>query len=121
MLESIGLKVKKPMILEIDNKGAIDLAHNWSVGGHMRHDSIQQNFFLCELQEEEIVTVKWIPTNVNSADLFTKNLPGPAFEKHIAVYCGTDEYMECVDSQGEGVSVTSIESHRSKLPDEEPN
>jgi hypothetical protein len=113
VLESIGLKVKKPMVLEMDNKGAIDLAHNWSVGGRTRHDSIRQNF-LRELQEEGTVEVKWIPTDMNSADLFTKNLAGPAFEKHVSVYCGTDEYMEHVDSQGEGVSVTGIESRGNK-------
>jgi hypothetical protein len=33
LIESIGLKVKLPMILEMDNKGAVDLANNWSVGG----------------------------------------------------------------------------------------
>jgi hypothetical protein len=34
----MGFKVKKPMILEIDNnKGAADLTHNWSVGGRTRH------------------------------------------------------------------------------------
>jgi len=33
LIESIGLKVKKPMVLEIDNKGAVDIANNWSVGG----------------------------------------------------------------------------------------
>ena len=33
VLELIGLKVKKPMILEVDNKGAVDLSHNWNVGG----------------------------------------------------------------------------------------
>jgi hypothetical protein len=32
-----------------------------------------------------------------------------------AVYCSTDEYMESVDSQGEGVSVTGIESLVSKV------
>jgi hypothetical protein len=113
VLESIGLKVKKPMILEMDNKGAIDLAHNWSVGGRTRHDSIRQNF-LRELQEEGTIEVEWIPTDMNSADLFTKNLAGPAFEKHVSVYCGIDEYMEHVDSQGEGVSVTGIESRGNK-------
>jgi hypothetical protein len=29
----MGLKVKKPMILEMDNKGAVDLSKNWSVSG----------------------------------------------------------------------------------------
>jgi len=32
VLASIGLKVKLPMMLEIDNKGAIDLWNNYSVG-----------------------------------------------------------------------------------------
>ena len=31
LLESMDLKVKKPMILHVDNKGAVDLANNWSV------------------------------------------------------------------------------------------
>ena len=34
---SMGLKVNLPMKLEIDNKGAKDITHNWSVGGRLRH------------------------------------------------------------------------------------
>jgi len=37
ILESMGFKVKLPMILEMDNMGAVDLANNWSVGGRTRH------------------------------------------------------------------------------------
>jgi len=37
VLESIGLQVELPMILEVDNKGVFDLANNWSVGGWTRH------------------------------------------------------------------------------------
>jgi hypothetical protein len=33
LIESIGLKVKLPMSLQMDNKGAVDLANNWSIGG----------------------------------------------------------------------------------------
>jgi len=102
VMESVGLKVKKPMILEVDNKGTVDLTHTWSVGGRTCHDSVRQSF-LRELEEEQVVTVKWIPTAENSADLFTKNLAGPAFTKHMKVYCGTDEYSKANDSQGEGV------------------
>jgi hypothetical protein len=32
VLESMGFKVKLPMTLEMDNKGAVDLANNWSIG-----------------------------------------------------------------------------------------
>lgn len=31
------LQVEKPMVLEIDNKGCIDLINNWSVAGCTRH------------------------------------------------------------------------------------
>jgi hypothetical protein len=33
VLEPMGKKVKLPMLLKMDNKGAVDLANNWSVGG----------------------------------------------------------------------------------------
>jgi hypothetical protein len=33
VIESIGLKVQKPMILKLDNSGAHSLTHNWSIGG----------------------------------------------------------------------------------------
>jgi hypothetical protein len=42
VLESMGLKVKKPVILEMGNKGAVDLSKNWSVLGRTRHDCIRQ-------------------------------------------------------------------------------
>jgi hypothetical protein len=37
VIESMGLKVKTPIILKIDNKGDVELTHNWSVGGRTRH------------------------------------------------------------------------------------
>jgi hypothetical protein len=33
ILKSLGLKVQLPMVLEMDNKGAVNLANSWSVGG----------------------------------------------------------------------------------------
>ena len=89
LLESLGLKVKKPMILEIDNKGAVDIANNWSAGGRTRH--IKMNF-LRDLKEQGIIRIIWIAGEENEADLFTKNLGGPAFNKHGSVYYGQDEY-----------------------------
>jgi hypothetical protein len=85
-VESMGLKVKKPMIIEIDNKGAVDLTHNWSVSGRTRHVEVRQ-YFLRDLKEDGIIWFKWIPGDSNSSDLFTKNLGGPLFEKHLSTYC----------------------------------
>jgi hypothetical protein len=89
----MGLKVKLPMLLEMDNKGAVDLANNWSVGGRTRHVDVRQ-CFLQELKETKIMDIHWIKGSENDADMFTKNLDGPAFEKCIKTLVGQDVYMK---------------------------
>jgi hypothetical protein len=79
------------MILKVDNKGAHDIAHNWSVGGRTRHIDVRIHF-LRELQKEGILILDWIPGDENASDLFTKNLQGPLFKKHATTFVGEDEY-----------------------------
>jgi hypothetical protein len=86
-LESIGLKVELPMVLEMDNKGAVDLVNSFSVGGCTRHIDIKQ-CFLGELKEAKVLVVKWIPGSENEADLFTKNLDGPFFKLYAELLLG---------------------------------
>jgi len=93
VIESLGLKVKSPMVLEMDNKGAVDHTNSWSVGGNMRHVGTKQ-VFLRELKEDGILIVEWIPGEINDADIFTKNLDGPLFRKFTKVYVGDDEYND---------------------------
>jgi hypothetical protein len=33
----MGLKVKYPMVIQVDNEGTKDLMNNWSIGGRTRH------------------------------------------------------------------------------------
>ena len=91
LLESIHLKVKKPMILVCDNKGAIDICNNWTVNGRTKRIDTR-NYFLRELKEKGIIESRWISGNDNSTDLFTKNLPNPLFTKHASYYCTDDEF-----------------------------
>ena len=85
-LESLGLQVNKPMIIEIDNKGAVDLFNNWSISRNTRAISVRLAF-VRELKEAGIIDIKWIKGEDNSADLFTKNLETRSFLKHMSVYC----------------------------------
>jgi hypothetical protein len=56
LLKSIILRVHLPMILEVDNKGAVDLVSNFSVGGRTRHiETIQ--YYLRELKEQGVISV----------------------------------------------------------------
>ena len=97
LVESMGLKVKKPMVLKLDNKGAHDISHNWTIGGRTRHVDVRMNF-LRELKEEGIILTEWIAGESNPSDLFTTNLQGPAFEKHSSTFVGFDKYMDIVQS-----------------------
>jgi hypothetical protein len=92
IVNSIGLKVKLPMRLIVDNKGADDLCHNWSVGGRTRHVEVKQ-YFLRELKEAGIIETEWRRGDEQRSDVFTKNLPRPPFEKHASNFVGVDEYM----------------------------
>ena len=67
LLESIGLKVRKPMVLMVDNKGAKDLANNWSVGGCTWHNEVRF-YFLRELKETGLIQTVWQHGVNNCAD-----------------------------------------------------
>jgi hypothetical protein len=110
ILESIGLQVQKPMELEIDNKGAVDLANNWSVGGRTRHVEVRQ-YFLRDLKAENIILPKWIPGDTMTSDLFTKNLERPLFERHAKAYVGDDEYMKAYKQKGNSQVEGSVGVH----------
>ena len=91
VLESIELYAPLTMILEVDNKGAVDLSNSWSIGGCARHIDVHQTF-LHKLEEEGKLLEKSLPDKDNDTDLFTKNLVGPVFEKFSQVYVGVDAY-----------------------------
>jgi hypothetical protein len=92
LLESIGLKVKKPMLLYCDNQGAVDLFNGWSVAGRTRHVSTKINW-MRELKEQGLLEVRWVRSADNCSDLYTKNLGGDVYDKHAQKFVGWDKYF----------------------------
>jgi hypothetical protein len=93
IIESLGLHVQLPMIMEVDNKGAVDLVNNYSMGGRTRHVETRQ-YFLRQLKEENSIKVIWTPGKMNSSDLYTKNLARTDFKKHTKAYVADNKYMK---------------------------
>jgi hypothetical protein len=83
----IGLKVKLPMKLEINNKGVVDLINRFSVGGCTHHIDVKQ-CILRELKEAKQLVFNWIPGSENSTDMFTNNLNGPLFMCYVEQLLG---------------------------------
>ena len=92
-MNAIGLSVDLPMLLEMDNKGAVDLANNWSMGGRTRHVDVR-NHFLREVKDEGLIMVKHVSGDENEADIFTKNTAAPVFNRHVPMFVGVEKYME---------------------------
>ena len=86
------LKVKKPMKLTLDNKGAVDLAQNWSSGGRTRHADVKEHF-LRELKEAGLIETHWGPGRSNKADMLSKNVTKAQFNEFAHFYCGKDKYL----------------------------
>jgi hypothetical protein len=93
IIESLGLQVQLPTILEVDNKDTVDLVNNYSVRERTRHVETRQ-YLLRQLKEDNIIKVIWTPGEMNSIDLYTKNLARADFEKHTKAYAGDDTYMK---------------------------
>ena len=103
LLREMDLQVDLPMILQMDNQGAIDITNNWSSTGRTRHIDVRYKF-LRELKEANLLNCVWCSTDDNETDTFTKNLQGPLFDKHNSKYVGHDAYMDSTPeaSKGEG-------------------
>ena len=70
------------MTLFMDNKGGVDIFNNWSIAGNTRAVSVRFAY-IRELKEAGMLQIKWIKGEDNCADLFTKNLSGVNYHKHV--------------------------------------
>jgi hypothetical protein len=89
MLGDIYGKVS-PLILRVDNQPAIVLITEHTAGqsGRTEHIDVQFHFVRDRYQYGDLV-VKFVCTEDQRADIFTKQLPGPAFRKHRSIIMGT--------------------------------
>ena len=81
LLEFIGYEWTEPISVETDIKGAYDLCHRFTSAQHSRHID-RKMFKMRELNAAGTTKVKYVATEENTADLFTKILHRQPFEKH---------------------------------------
>ena len=91
VLESMGLKVELPMMVECDNKGAVDLVNGHGVSENTKHIDVRI-LHVRDFKDKGFIIVKWTPTESNEADIGTKNTSYATFTKHLPRFVGNDEY-----------------------------
>lgn len=87
VLLSMGIPVKLPVIVRVDNVGAIFMAENVTTSARTRHVDVRYHF-VREFVEEGFIKIIFVRTTENTADIFTKNVTGDLNEKHTGSFLG---------------------------------
>jgi hypothetical protein len=83
-LGEINVPITTPITLHCDNQGAIALSKDNKFHARTKHIDIRYHF-IREAVENDLINMQYIPTDENVADIFTKPLPKPKFEKFVAM------------------------------------
>lgn len=83
VLLSMGIKVETPIIVRVDNVGAIFIAENVAVSQRTKHIDVRYRF-VQEFVLDGFLKIIFVRTEENDADIFTKNVGGDLHDKHRA-------------------------------------
>ena len=81
MLEFLKITFNYPIIIRVDNVGAMFLANNPVLSQRTKHISVRHHF-VREFIEDGILKILFVKSKMNQADIFTKNLSRDLYEKH---------------------------------------
>jgi hypothetical protein len=72
VVDSMGYKISFPIMIKVDNAGAIYLANIYTTSQRTKHIDIRQHF-VCKFIEDGNLKVIFVKSENNDADIFTKN------------------------------------------------
>jgi hypothetical protein len=78
MLEELGKQVTTPITIYVDNQSTIKFSENDVSRDRTKHIDIK-HFFVKDEIEKQTIIIKWVATDKQLADIFTKGLPAPTF------------------------------------------
>jgi uncharacterized protein YjeT (DUF2065 family) len=82
LLNEIGMSDQAPIPIMVDNKAVIDYCKNESSSSRTRHFNIKYHFVRDEVAQNHIQLL-WVPTDNQIADIMTKPLDRPLFERQM--------------------------------------
>ena len=81
LLQTMNIEVELPITVDVDNVGAIWLSNNRSTSDRTKHIDIRTSF-VKEYQEDEKIIIKFVKSEENEADIFTKITTNVIFSNH---------------------------------------
>ena len=80
-LQTMNIEVELPITVYVDNVGAIWLSNNRTTSDRTKHIDIR-TFFVKEYQGDGKIIIKFVKSENNEADIFTKNTTNVIFQNH---------------------------------------
>ena len=80
-LESMKIQVRLPIIVRVDNVGAIFMSKNVTTMNRTKHVDVRTKF-VNEFVEDGILKIIFVKSEDNDSDIMTKNLGGDLYSKH---------------------------------------
>jgi len=93
ILLSMGIPVQLPIIVRVDNMGAIFMSENASASSRTKHVDTRYHF-VREFVEEGFIRIIFVRTVDNVSDSFTKNVTGDIYEAHVTDFVAERSYLE---------------------------
>ena len=81
LLQTMNIEVELPNTVHVDNVGAIWLSNNRTTSNRTKHIDIR-TCFVRENQEDGKIIIKFVKSEDNEPDIFTKNTTNMIFNKH---------------------------------------
>ena len=82
LIETMGIELHLPIIVRVDNVGAIYIANNYTTSQRTKHIDVRTHF-VREFIEDGIIKIVFIKSEDNDADIFTKNTSEELYDKHL--------------------------------------
>jgi Reverse transcriptase (RNA-dependent DNA polymerase) len=93
LIEHLGIKLEYPIIVRVDNVGAIFIGNNFTTSQRTKHIDIRAHF-VREFIEDGIIKIVFIKSEDNDADIFTKNAAEETFMRHTQKFLSELPYEE---------------------------
>ena len=81
LLQTMNIEVELPITVHVDNVGAIWLSNNHTTSDRTKNIDIRTSF-VKEYQEDGKIIIKFVKSEENEADIFTKNTTNVIFSNH---------------------------------------
>jgi len=82
VLQLIGIEIELPVVVHVENVGAIFIAENVTMSQHTKHIDICYHY-IREFVKDGFIKIIFVRTRENTADVFRRNTSGDTYNRHL--------------------------------------